>query len=239
MHTVLACHRVAKIFTYAIPSLLQDRLLHWRRHLQRWSVRAVDDVSLALRRGEWVGLYGPNGSGKTTLLRILAGLMPPDSGSVSTEGTLSCFFDLTVGFHPERTAIENIYFHGLIHGLRRGQIHSLTERIIAFAGIASHRDLPLKCYSTGMKMRLAFAVIAHVQADVYLFDEIMTVGDALFQKQCWEHLESMKRAGASVLFVNHSLEKLERICDRVVTMESGKITGESFLERTPCLESTR
>ena len=162
----VSCIGIGKRFTkYVVPSvMLQDRILRWRRHGKHWSHTALKDITLSIGKGEWVGLYGPNGSGKTTLLRILAGLMPPDSGTVSTTGKLSCFFELGVEFHPERSAVENIYLHGLIHGVEPKVILKQTDEIIQRAGVESHRDLPIKCYSTGMRMRLAFMKIgrAHV-----------------------------------------------------------------------------
>lgn len=229
---ILTCTNLTKVFERSvIPSVMfQDKVLRWRAHRERWSVHALENVSLALQRGEWLGLYGHNGSGKTTLMRILASLMEPDSGSVEIRGTMSCFFDLGVGFHLERTAEENISFHQLLHGVPRSAIRERTEAIVAFSGIGSHRDLPLKCYSTGMKLRLAFAAVAHIDADIYLFDEILAVGDQAFQDQCWAHLRTMKAQGKSVILVNHGLGDLRDICDRIVFLEHGCVKGMEMVE---------
>ncbi len=231
MKPVLACTGIRKRFRQAtIPSsLLQDRLLKWRTQKRHWTHDALKDVSMAVRPGEWVGIYGPNGSGKTTLLRILAGLLPADGGTVVRNGDMACFFDLGVGFHPERTAAENIHMHGLLHGLSGAEIRRQTESIIRFAGVESHRDLPLKCYSMGMQLRLGFASATHIDADVYLFDEILAVGDREFRTRCWSKLEDMKRAGKTVLLVSHSMDDMERVCDRILFIENGAIVREQIV----------
>jgi ABC-type polysaccharide/polyol phosphate transport system ATPase subunit len=138
---------------------------------------------------------------------------------------------LGVGFHPERTAAENIYMHGLLHGLPPAVIRSRIDEIIAYAGVQSHRDLPLKCFSLGMQLRLGFAAAAHIDSEMYLFDEILAVGDHAFQLQCWKKLEGMKRAGKSAILVSHVLGDLERICDRILHVENGKIVREQLVVR--------
>ncbi len=222
---LLSATGISKSFqAQIIPSvMLQDRVIRWRAHKQQWSRDVLRDISFELRRGEWVGLYGRNGAGKTTLLRILAGLVPPDYGSVKTHGTVSSFFDITAGFHPERSAPENIYLHGLLHGRSPADIRSTVDQIIEFAGVESHRDLPMKCYSAGMNLRVGFAASALMDSDIYLFDEILAVGDAAFQKKCRAHLLHLKEAGKTVLMVNHSLSDLERFCDRILYLEDGYI----------------
>jgi ABC-type polysaccharide/polyol phosphate transport system ATPase subunit len=221
----LSCSGVTKSFVqYVHPSaMLQDRVLRWKQHRKRWELKVLDDISLEVKKGEWVGVYGPNGTGKTTLLRILAGLLPPDAGSVERSGLISCFFELGVGFHPERSAAENLYLHGLLHGIHPSIIRAKTDEVIRFAGVESHRDLPTKCYSTGMNARLGYAAAAIVDADTYIFDEVFAVADAAFQAQCREHMYSLKVAGKSALVVSHNLKDLERFCDRILFMEKGKI----------------
>jgi ABC-type polysaccharide/polyol phosphate transport system ATPase subunit len=201
-------------------------LLKWRAHRNRWRIQALDDVSLHVRRGEWVGLYGPNGSGKTTLLRILVGLLPPDTGTVERKGRISCFFGLGVGFHNERTAEENIHMHGLLHGMAPSQIAEARERIIAFAGVETHRHLPLKCYSTGMRLRLAFAAAAHVEADTYVLDEVLAVGDEEFRERCFAFFAAAKAQGKTVLLVSHAMPELQRFCDRIVPLCAGRLTKD-------------
>jgi len=226
MTSVVHCDGLGKTFTRSVhPSVhLQDHLLRWKKHKQRWQVNALEDITFSLRKGEWLGVYGPNGSGKTTLLLIIAGLLHKDRGSVETDGTLSCFLGLGTGFHPERTAYENIYHHMILHGVSKKSIAPLIHSVIQFAGVESHRDLPLKCYSTGMHMRLAFSAAVHIDSDVYLFDEVLAVGDEAFQKQCEEKLQSMKKAGKSAILVSHDLSQLERVCDRVLFMKQGSLS---------------
>lgn len=228
---ILSCTGIHKHFEYpVVPThLFQDRILRAHRHRERWRIHALNNVSLRVASGEWVGVYGPNGSGKTTLLRILGRLMEPESGTVDRNGRISCFFTLGVGFHPERLAGENIYFHGLLHGMSPQEIDAVRERIIDFAGVRSHIHLPLKCYSMGMQMRLAFAAMTHVDADVYLLDEVLAVGDTEFQKKCKASMRSMKAMGKSAVLVLHGEEDLQEFCDRIVYLDEGRVIGERVL----------
>lgn len=210
--------------------LLQERLLKWRLQRKKVTIHALKEMSLSVSKGEWLGIYGHNGSGKTTLLRILAGLLQPDSGTVMRQGTLSCFFELGVGFHLERKAEENIYLHGLLQGYSRKEIQTMTKDIIAFAGIESHLDLPLKCYSTGMQLRLAYAAAAQVDRDIYFFDEVFAVGDIAFQYQCIEQMIRMREAGKTVLIVSHTYDTLTAFCDRILTMEHGFLHREDRID---------
>jgi ABC-type polysaccharide/polyol phosphate transport system ATPase subunit len=201
--------------------MLQDHVLRWRKHRKKWSLEVLKGISFDVKKGEWIGIYGRNGSGKTTLLRILAGLLPATSGTVKTHGRISCFFELGVSFHPERSAIENIYMHGLVHGIQSSVIREQAEYIIDRAGVRSHAELPIKYYSTGMQMRLAFITAMHVDSDIYLLDEVLAVGDAAFLKICEEELKILRAKGKTVLMVNHGLGALEKFCDRVMFIESG------------------
>jgi ABC-type polysaccharide/polyol phosphate transport system ATPase subunit len=225
---VLSCTGISKWYERALISSvhLQDRIIKWRLERNRIRIDALTDVSLSVRRGEWVGIYGANGSGKTTLLRILAGLLQPDAGSVFRQGSMSCFFELGVGFHPERRADENIYLHGLLQGFSRDEIEGMREPIIDFAGVHSHRKLPIKCYSTGMKMRLAFAAAAQVERDIYLLDEVLAVGDKAFQDLCLVHLKRLRRSGKTAVIVSHDMANLRNLCDRIVMIDGGRITQE-------------
>jgi len=220
----ITCKGISKTFEqYALPTnMLQDRILRWRLHKKKRRIQALDNVTFYVRRGEWLGVYGPNGSGKTTLLQILAGLLPPDEGKVFRNGSISCFFTLGVGFHEEKGAEENIYLHGLLHGMSPKEIKKMTASILEFAEIGSHIDLPLKCYSTGMRSRLAYAAAAYVDSDVYLFDEVLAVGDEYFKNKCMEHMKSLKERGKTVVIVSHSLEQLEQFCDRILFLEQGR-----------------
>lgn len=225
---ILSCEHLTKSFQHALVPVrhIQERIILPHRRKRVWVTKAVDDVSLTLQRGEWIGIYGPNGCGKTTLLRMLAGLLPPDAGAVQSHADLSCFFELSVGFHEERTAIENVRMHAMLQGVARKDIDAILESVRAFAGIADHWDLPLKCYSTGMRLRLGFAVTMASPADILLLDEILAVGDVDFQKKCRMRLMDLKVSGRSALVVSHSLADLEAMCDRVLFMERGRIVCE-------------
>lgn len=224
----IECRQLSKVFLRPVLPLtmLQDRLLKWRKPRTQLQIPAVQDVSLTISHGEWVGLYGPNGSGKTTLLKIIAGLIPQDAGSVQMRGVPSCFFELGTGFHHDRCAYENIYIHCLLRGMSKRETKNITNKIIDLAGIRSHADLPHQCLSTGMRLRLAFAAASQIDADVYLFDEILAVGDAEFQEQCWKHLLSLKARGKTAIIVSHAMEQLTRCCDRILLLTKGKVVGE-------------
>lgn len=225
---VLSCSHITKTFHRTLIPVrhLQERMIWPRQRRTPWSVNAVDDVSLNLAPGEWIGLSGPNGCGKTTLLRVLAGLLVPDLGSVERNATFSCFFELGVGFHEEHTAAENVRMHAMLRGVDFAAIRSMADTVRSFAGIGDHWNLPLKCYSTGMRHRLGFAVSTAAPGDVLLLDEIFAVGDETFQAQCWERLFALKRLGHSAVMVSHKTGDMERICDRIALMEEGRITRE-------------
>ena len=224
---ILSCSHISKTFVRSlIPVVqLQEHLAHPRSKTM-WSVTAVDDVSLSLARGEWVGLYGPNGCGKTTLLKLLSGIMKPDRGTVARSGEVSCFFELGVGFHDERSGEENVRMQALLQGLGAAQTKRLLHEVRSFADIGDHWDLPLKCYSTGMHLRLAFAVATASPADILYLDEIFAVGDQAFQERCWARLHALKATGRSALLVSHGMGDLERLCDRILMLESGSIREE-------------
>jgi ABC-type polysaccharide/polyol phosphate transport system ATPase subunit len=189
-------------------------------------IHALLETSLELKRGEWIWIVGPNGSGKTTLMRILAGLLEPDSGHVNVSGEMACFFDLGVGFHDERNAYENIKTYGLLPGIHPKEIQILADRIIDFAGVREHARLPLKCYSTGLRMRLAYAAAAHVHADIHLFDEAIAVADEEFRERCYRYLRGLKLMGKSAILaaprMGGAMEA--RLCDRCFVLEKGELT---------------
>lgn len=225
MQHALTCDGLHKTFVKSVIPLksLQERLLHMRRHRERMQIRAVDGVSLQLAPGEWIGLVGPNGCGKTTLLKLLAGLIPADAGTVSRCGTMACFLELGAGFHPERSADENLKLFAMLHRVPSARVGSFIEEVIAFAGIASHRRLPVKCYSTGMQLRLGYAAVAHIEADTYLLDEILAVGDEAFMQKCHAHLRAMKADGKSVIVASPVFERVDTFCDRIFMMRDGRI----------------
>ena len=186
-------------------------------------VRAVVDVSLSVDPGEAVGLIGRNGSGKTTLLSLIAGIIKPTSGRAEAGGRVASLLALGAGFHPDFTGRENVYLNGSIYGLKRAQIRGLMDEIVAFAELERFIDLPVRTYSSGMYMRLGFAVAAHVQADVLLLDEVFAVGDEEFQRKCFGKIYEFKQRGGTIVFVSHDAASVERLCERAVLLRDGRV----------------
>lgn len=185
-----------------------------------WALR---NVSFELRRGEMLGIIGPNGSGKSTLLQLLAGLVEPTEGRCDVAGRVAAILELGSGFNPEFTGRENIFFNARLHGLDRAAVEERFADIAAFADIGEFIDQPLKTYSTGMQMRLAFAVMAHVDADVLIIDEALAVGDALFVQKCMRFLRDFRERGGAIVLVSHDLAAIMALCDRVTWLEHGRI----------------
>jgi lipopolysaccharide transport system ATP-binding protein len=173
--------------------------------------------------GETFGVIGSNGSGKSTLLKCLAGILRPDKGSIHHEGRLSALLELGAGFHQELTGRENVYLNGAILGLTKRDVTARFDDIVAFAGLEDFIDTPVKNYSSGMFVRLGFAVAAHVEPDVLLIDEVLSVGDESFQRQCAEKIEQFRRDGRTILFVSHGLNQVEQLCERVAWIDHGKL----------------
>jgi lipopolysaccharide transport system ATP-binding protein len=186
-------------------------------------VRAVVDVTLSVDPGEAVGLIGRNGSGKTTLLSLIAGIVKPTIGRVEAGGRIASLLALGAGFHPDFTGRENVYLNGSIYGLKRAQIRGLMDEIVAFAELERFIDLPVRTYSSGMYMRLGFAVAAHVQADVLLLDEVFAVGDEEFQRKCFGKIYEFKQRGGTIVFVSHDAASVERLCQRAVLLRDGSV----------------
>ena len=191
------------------------------RDARRPELLALDDVSFTVEQGELVGIVGRNGAGKTTLLKILARITEPTSGRSRTRGRMGSLLDVGTGFHPELTGRENVFLNGAILGMRRHEIRRHFDDIVAFAGVERFLDTPIKRYSSGMHLRLAFAVAAHVDPDIIVVDEVLAVGDADFQRRCLGRMSEFAREGRTVLFVSHDLGVVARICRRGVWLESG------------------
>jgi lipopolysaccharide transport system ATP-binding protein len=186
-------------------------------------VWALQDVSVAVEPGEAVGLIGRNGSGKTTLLRVVAQIIKPTRGRVSVGGRVGSLLELGAGFHPEFTGRENVYLNGSIHGLKRRTITEHLDEIVAFAELERFIDLPVRTYSSGMYMRLGFAVAAHLDADVLLLDEVFAVGDEEFQRKCFARVSEFKQRGGTIVFVSHDASAVERLCERAVLLRNGRV----------------
>jgi lipopolysaccharide transport system ATP-binding protein len=184
---------------------------------------ALKDVSFEVRRGECVGVIGRNGAGKSTLLKLLSRITEPTTGRIHLRGRVASLLEVGTGFHPELTGRENIYLNGAILGMRRAEIKRKFDEIVAFAEIEKFLDTPVKRYSSGMYMRLAFAVAAHLEPEILVVDEVLAVGDALFQKKCLGKMGDVARAGRTVLFVSHNMPAVARLCTRGVLLEQGQM----------------
>lgn len=187
---------------------------------------AVEDVSLDVSPGSTFGLVGHNGSGKSTLLRLIAGIYRPTAGNVTVHGRVAALLELGAGFHPDLTGRENVYLNGAILGLSRGEIDDRMESIIEFSGLGDFVDSPVKIYSSGMYVRLGFAVAVNVDPDVLLIDEVVAVGDEDFQRQCFDHLHQLRRDGTTIVIVTHGLGLVRDICDRAAWLDHGKLQIE-------------
>jgi lipopolysaccharide transport system ATP-binding protein len=183
---------------------------------------ALKDVSFEVKQGEVLGLIGRNGAGKSTLLKILTRITDPTEGRAFVRGRVGSLLEVGSGFHPELTGRENIYLNGTILGLRKSQIESKFDEIVAFAEISQFLDTPVKHYSSGMYMRLAFAVAAHLDADILLIDEVLAVGDARFQRKCMNKMQDVGKDGRTVLFVSHNLPAITGLCQRAILLEDGR-----------------
>ena len=184
---------------------------------------AVKDVSFEVHEGEMLGIVGSNGSGKSTLLKVIAGVYQPSSGSVSVHGSLAPLIELGAGFHGELSGRENILMNGLLMGFSKRQMRDREEAIIEFADIGDFIDSPVKQYSSGMYMRLAFAVATEINPDILVIDEILAVGDMAFQQKCFERLERFRSSGKTILFVTHTLDQIRKNCDRAIYLDKGTL----------------
>ena len=188
------------------------------------TVEALTDISLEVYQGESLGIIGKNGSGKSTLLKILSGISVPTSGKVTIYGRVGSVLDIGLGFHPELTGRENIMISGELLGMNRKEIRSRMDEIIAFSGVEKFIDTPVKYYSSGMYVRLAFSVVAHLSADILLFDEVMAVGDMQFQIKSYNKIQSLLQSGTTVLLVSHNLNDVQKFCSRALVLEKGRIS---------------
>jgi len=190
------------------------------RHVDFWALRGVD---LEVRPGESVGLVGRNGSGKSTLLKLIAGIISPSAGRVVTGGTIASMLELGAGFHPDFTGRENLFLNAAILGFSEKEVRARFDQIVEFAELEDFVDAPVRTYSSGMQLRLAFAVASHVRADIMLLDEVFAVGDEAFQRKCMGRMSDFRRAGGTLVFVSHDATAVERICDRAVLLEHGRV----------------
>jgi ABC-type polysaccharide/polyol phosphate transport system ATPase subunit len=186
---------------------------------------ALKDVSFQLRRGEALGIMGGNGAGKSTLLKLLCRIMRPTSGRIQVTGRMSALIEVSAGFHPDLTGRENVFLNGSIMGMSREQVHRRFDEIVAFSGLEEFIDTPVKRYSSGMFARLGFSVAAHVDPEVLLVDEVLSVGDYLFQQKCVDHMTRIIEDGVTVVFISHNLRAIGNLCSRSILLERGRASA--------------
>jgi homopolymeric O-antigen transport system ATP-binding protein len=207
---------------------MQAATRRWRRDepepdLQRRTLWALRDVSFDVARGDRLGIVGGNGSGKSTLLRILSRITDPTSGRAEIRGRVGSLLEVGTGFHPDLSGRENVYLNGALLGMKKSQIARRFDEIVAFAEVERFLDTAVKKYSSGMYMRLAFAVAAHLESDVLLMDEVLAVGDAEFQKKCLNRMDEAAARGRTILFVSHNTAAVQKLCNKVLLLEQGRV----------------
>lgn len=215
---------VRKTFTLNHAFSLKDTVVSWLSRKRLTSTfRALDDVDVVINEGESVALLGLNGSGKSTLLKLVSGVMSPDGGQVLTRGRVAGLIEVGAGFHPELTGRENVFLNAAILGMQRKEIEARYDEIVAFSEIEEFIDQEVKHYSSGMFMRLAFSVAIHVELDVLLVDEILSVGDAPFREKCRQKFEELIAQRKTLVVVSHDAEMVEQLCTRGVVLRRGKV----------------
>jgi ABC-2 type transport system ATP-binding protein len=224
---VIEVEKLSKRFVIRKDKSIKERIVNAalsRRH--REDFWALCDVDLSIASGTTVGLIGPNGSGKSTLLKAIGGIIQPTSGTVRRRGRLAALLELGAGFHPDLTGRDNVYLNAAILGLTRAQTDQHFDAIVDFSGIEKFIDTQVKFYSSGMYVRLAFAVAVHVDPDVLLVDEVLAVGDEPFQRKCMDRIKTFQREGRTIVLVTHALEQVVDICNRAVVLEHGRVVAD-------------
>jgi lipopolysaccharide transport system ATP-binding protein len=215
--------------------LIKRRIFHGNSRRQSYSKYekfwALKDVSFKVKNGEVLGIIGRNGAGKSTLLKLLSRITEPTSGSIRLKGRVASLLEVGTGFHPELTGLENIFLNGAILGMSRSEIKHKFDEIVAFAEIEKFLDTPVKRYSSGMYVRLAFAVAAHLEPEILLVDEVLAVGDAAFQKRCTGKMQQVVKDGRTILFVSHKMDAIRRLCQSVLLIEDGKLIKKGPAEK--------
>ncbi len=210
-----------KLF-YDKPTTLKERLVFWNRKKED-SRTVLKNINLNIKKGETVALIGTNGSGKSTLLKLMTKIIYPTKGSLITNGKLTSLLELGAGFHPDFTGRENIYFNASIFGLTKEEIERRVDEIIEFSELGEFIDSPVRTYSSGMYMRLAFSVAINVDADILLIDEILAVGDQHFQDKCFAKLKELKESDKTIVIVTHSLDQVRKLCTRAIWIYNGEV----------------
>ena len=199
-------------------------------HRERDAIWALSDVSLEIAEGERLGIIGRNGAGKSTLLKLLSRITEPTAGYADIRGRVGALLEVGTGFHPDLTGRENVYLNGAILGMNKAEVASKFDAIVDFSGVERHIDTPVKWYSSGMYVRLGFAVAAHLEPEILIVDEVLAVGDAEFQKRCLARMSEVANDGRTVLFVSHNMQTMRRLCNRAVLLEGGKLVADGDAE---------
>ncbi len=221
---VVRIEHVSKAFVVRTDNTIKDRVLGYfkaRRH--RRVHTATDDLSLSIQAGTTVGLLGANGSGKSTLLKLIGGILSPDSGEVLVRGKVAALLELGAGFHPELSGRENVFLNASLLGLSREETEARFDEIVAFSGIGEFIENEVKFYSSGMYMRLAFAVAVHTDPDILLVDEVLAVGDEAFQRKCMDKIRSFQQEGRTIIIVSHASTQIAELCDETFVLNEGKV----------------
>jgi ABC-2 type transport system ATP-binding protein len=227
MTTVVSVQDVSRRFVIRKEKSLKERVVNFgRSNLHKEDFWALRDVSLDIASGSSIGLVGPNGSGKSTLLKMIGGILQPTSGSVTLRGRLAALLELGAGFHPDLTGRENVYLNAAILGLSRSETDRHFDAIVDFSGIEPFIDTQVKFYSSGMYVRLAFAVAVHADPDILLVDEVLAVGDEPFQRKCMDRIRGFQHEGRTIVLVSHALDQVAELCDRAVVLDHGRIKAD-------------
>lgn len=215
-------NNIKKFFNSINPSTKKQQ-----QQLKKEEFWALKDISFEVKQGDRVGIIGRNGAGKSTLLKVLSRITEPTTGKIYIKGRIASLLEVGTGFHPELTGRENIYLNGAILGMSRAEIKKKFDEIVAFAGVEKFIDTPVKRYSSGMYLRLAFSVAAHLEPEILVVDEVLAVGDAEFQKKCLGKMEDVnKKEGRTVLFVSHNMNAIEQLCNKAILLDQGRIVKE-------------
>ncbi len=232
MQTSIAVENLSKQFRLGLlrhETMLREAIVNLVKHpfkrirKEHKTIWALKDVTFSVEEGEVVGIIGRNGAGKSTLLKVLSKITYPTAGKIKVKGKISSLLEVGTGFHEELTGRENIYLNGSILGMKKREITRKLDAIASFAGVEKFLDTPIKRFSTGMRLRLGFAVAAHLEPDVLFVDEVLAVGDADFQKKCLDAMDDMRTGGRTVLFVSHNMAAIENLCPRAIWLEGGRI----------------
>lgn len=227
---VIRVSHVSKRFTVRKDSSLKERVVTLGRagRQHRQDFWGLNDVSLGINAGTTIGLIGHNGSGKSTLLKVLGGIIQPTEGSVQQRGRVAALLELGAGFHPDLTGRENVFLNGTVLGLSRDEIEAQFADILEFSGVGDFIDTQVKFYSSGMYVRLAFAIAVHTDPDILLVDEVLAVGDEQFQQKCLDKIKEFQSEGRTIIIVSHALDQISSLCDRVVVMDRGQLVYDGI-----------